>query len=458
MDRCIPLYALLLCILLSPASAAVLNITVQDDADGTLLADASVYSNGELIGKTGTTGRLSYTHYNNESYLVKVTKSGFEDWNTMVSATETTLLAELSRKSETVTVSLYDATTLQPVQNAIVFLRGENFTASDQSDTNGKVTFRVETAQTYAIEVRASRYDTLQKTFDMDATAKEVQYWLFRSDQFVIRVLDASTMTPISNATVTVDLIPSGFTDAEGRLTLHLERERKYVIGVEKNDYQLYSKDVVISPEDALHTTLLTKSTYPVIISVFDEHLTPVQGADVLLNDTSLGKTDQYGRFGLSNLEAGPHLLEVRRSGYLTWKQVKEITKSGEDIVVELTYDSSTISIIVEDKEHKKLPGATVSVDGIEIGSTDSSGILACKLKTGSHYNISAALDGYGQVFGQTDVPLGSTNLTYTLRLERSADFTIILAAFAGIAALAIAFVGIRRFYGGRRDHRHRKR
>jgi len=458
MDRCIPLYAILLCALLCPAAnATVLNLTVQDDADGALLADANVYSKGELIGKTDTTGRLSYTHYNNESYLLKVTKSGYDDWDTLVSATETSLLAELSRKSETLTITLYDGVTLQPVQNAIVFLRGENFSASDQSDADGKVSFRIETAQTYAIEVRASRYDTLQKTFDMDATAKEVQYWLFRSDQFVIQVLDASTMKPISNATITVDSVKNGETDADGRVMLHLDRERRYRIGVEKTDYQPYSKEVLISTEDALHTALLTKSIYPVFIAVFDEHLIPVQGADVLLNDTFLGKTDQYGRFGLSNLEAGPHLLEVRRTGYVPWKQVKEITKAGEDIVAELMYGSSAIAIVVEDKEHHKLGGATVSIDGTGIGSTDSLGNFACELKTGTQYNISGSLDGYRQAFVQKDIPLGTTNLTVILQLERSSDYTILIAACAGIAAIGIAVVGIRGFFGGRRDHKHRK-
>jgi hypothetical protein len=292
----------------------------------------------------------------------------------------------------------------------------------------------------------------------MDLSAKEVQYWLFRSDQFVIRVLDASSMTPISNASVSVDSVRSGYTDADGRVTLHLDRERKYVMGVEKSDYQPYSKEIMISSEDALHTALLSKSTYPVFISVFDEHLSPVQGADVLLNDTYLGKTDQYGRFGLTNLEAGSHMLEVRRNGFVTWKSVKEISKTGEDIVVELAYGSCNVSIIVENVDRKNLAGARVMVDGMEIGSTDSGGTIENKLKTGAQYNVSASLDGYRQAFDKKDVPLGASNLTITIQLERSTDYTIVITAFAGIAALGIALMGARRFFGGRRDHKHRKR
>lgn len=459
MDRHIPLCALLLCVLLcSAANATVLNLTVQDDADGDRIADASAYSNGELIGRTDSTGRLSYTHFNNESYVLKIVKNGFDDWSSMVSATETSVLAELSRKSETLTITLYDAATLQPVQNAIVNLRGENVSVSGQSDAEGKVTFRVETARSYAVEVRASRYDILQKTFDMDASAKEVQYWLFRSDQFVIQVLDATTMKPVSNATVTVDYIDSGHTDSDGRVMLHLDRERKYTIDVDKTDYQPYSKDLILRPEDALHTVLLTKSTYPVFIAVFDEHLIPVQGAEILLNGTYLGKTDQYGRFGLSNVEAGPHLMEVNHAGFMPWKQVKDITKAGEDIIAELAYGSSSVSIVVEDKEHHKLAGAAVSIDGTSVGSTDSLGTFQCELKTGKQYNISASLGGFVQGFVQEEVPLAADNLTVVLQLDRSSDFTILVAAFAGIAAIAIAVVGIQRFLGGRRGHKHRKR
>ena len=439
------------------AQAATLNITVQDNADGSTIREAMIYANGEYIGKTGETGTYSYAHSLNESIHLKVTKNGFDDWVNLVSPTQSAVLVTLSRRSESLTIYLYDATTLAPVENALVLLTGEGYSASAATDSTGKASFAVKTSASFNIGVKAQHYDALQRTVQIDTTAKVVQYWLFRSDQFMIQVLDAASQKPVPDASVTLGTLEPQKTDSTGRALFHIDRERKYTITIEKADYQPYSQERLITVEDAVVTALLSKSTYPIFLSVFDEARSPVEGADIYLNDTLLGKSDMYGRFGLTNIEAGPHTIDVRRTGYVSWSDTIGIQRQGEDIVAVLAFGSANLTVVVEDTDRNKIAGATVSVDGKGVGVTDTLGNCVTVVKSRATYNISAAKSGYSPGFMREDVSLGASEATTTVVLTRIQDLTPLLLISAGIIAAILLVLGVRRMREGKGRHRAKK-
>jgi hypothetical protein len=431
--------------------ATTLYISVIDESDNAFIEGASVSVDGEYVGRTDSYGELTYEHSETGSLNLKITKSGYEDWYDIVSESDTSLLAELSRKSEFLTVVLYDADTITPVVGALVKVNGEDLSDAERSDADGRATFEVMAGTTCTVEVRASRYDTLLKTVEIADGAKEVQYWLYRNDQFVVKVSDAVVGEPIEGATVSIDERVEGTTDANGMLVMYLERERSYTFQVEKSTYRTVQERRFIGADEAVYEVSLAKSLYPVSISVFNNGLVPVDGAKVYVDGDLLGTTDGYGRCGTSSLIAGSHTVEVRRDGYRDWQQTLSLAGSGEDIVVNLAYATAHLVITVEDTDHRILPGAAVLVDGGKIGSTDANGQITADLATASVYNLTAVQDGYVTAVVDRELPLGTIEDTMTITLEKAFDPWIFVMAGIGIGGVLLIGYGVRKRLSRRR-------
>ncbi len=434
------------------AQAAVLQITVIDEATSATLGDASIYIDGNFIGTTGSGGIYTYTHPGSESFYLKVMRSGYNSWVELIDPATTSVLVELSRKSEVLAIDLYDAETLQPVRNAVVQVHGDGVDGSESTDANGRADFQVKAGSLYSIEIRAQSYYPLSKTVQMASSERVVQYWLYRSDKFAILVQDSQTRQPLSGACVTIDSVPSGTTDADGLLPLHLERERRYTILVEKPDYQAYEADRLIAADDVLLAVPLSKSTYPVSIMAFDETKRPVANAAVVINGTWQGKTDSYGRYGLQNVEAGSYLIEVSAPGFQTWSGVCQIDRSGEDIIADLAYGQAAVTIMTADSGDRVLAGAVVLVDGQQIGTTDGEGTIRTSLKTSETYNVSASRDGYRFTAVEVAIPVGASTKEVTLHLEPDFGFVVIFGViFLILGVVAVGVWSARRRLGKRR-------
>jgi hypothetical protein len=364
----------------------------------------------------------------------------------------------MSRKSEFLTVVLYDADTITPVGGALVKVSGEDISDAERSDAEGRATFEIMAGTTCTVEVRASRYDTLLKTVEIADGAKEVQYWLYRNDQFVVKVSDAVVGEPIEGATVSIDDRVEGTTDANGMLVLYLERERSYTFTVEKSTYRTVQERRSIGADEAVYAVSLAKSLYPVSISVFNDGLVPVEGAKVYVDGDLLGTTDSYGRCGTSSLIAGSHTVEVRCDGYSDWQQILSLAGSGEDIVANLAYATAEVVITVEDADHRILPGAVVYVDGTELGVTNANGQIAAALATAAVYNLTASQDGYVTGWVEHGLPLGIREDAAIITLQKAFDPMLFAAAGIGIGGLLLIGYGMRRFSLRRRGVYRRTR
>jgi hypothetical protein len=97
-------------------------------------------------------------------------------------------------------------------------------------------------------------------------------------------------------------------TDADGRLQIHLERAQKYSLKVTAADYQTYQESRYFETDDVFLQVPLSKSAYQVSITAFNENdESDVARAEVYLNGTLMGTTNQYGRLALSDLRAGTY-------------------------------------------------------------------------------------------------------------------------------------------------------
>jgi len=432
-------------LLCGTAQAVTLRINVADDSTGEAIADASIYIDGNYIGKTASDGTYSYVHSSTTDLYLKVVKKGYRDWVDYVDYDATRVYVDMIPEDLTLTVELYDATTLEPIVGAVVRVESDDYSDSDVSGSSGSVNFAVKAGEVYNVEVRASGYADLSKTVEMESSDRTVQYLLFPSDILGIRVVDAGTSAPIEGAEVYVDNTLAGKTDADGGLQLHLERAKRYTFRITATDYQPYQETIYLDEDDVFLGAKLSKSAYSVSIAVFDEATKPVEGAEVYLNGTLKGRTSQYGRFTLSNLPAGTYEIMVRASGYADWSETRRIAGEGEEIVVELGYDRADVTFSVKDADRNALAGATIVIDGQAAGVTDSQGLLTRSLVTNRVYNVTAAHDGYRNISVEADIPPGTTEFSVPLVMEREFNIWVPLVGIGIVIVLLIAVVVVLR-------------
>ena len=448
------------CLLLCcTAQAVTLQISVVDEKTGSALVDASVYVDGDYIGSTASDGTYSYVHSGKKDLRLKVVRSGYRDWLDYVGADRTSLAVNMVRKDETLTFELYDAGTLKPVAGALVRIEGDGVSSSGTTGSSGSAAFTVRAGALYNVEVRASGYYDLSKTVQMENSGRVVQYWLFSSDLLAVQVRDGATSAPIEGAEVFVDSSRAGATDVDGKLPLHLQREKRYSLKVTAPDYQPYQEERYLDADDVLLLVHLSKSAYPVSITAFSEAMKPVEGAEVFLNGTLQGKTNQYGRFALSDVHAGTYQIAVRAPGYGDWSETRQVSGKGEDIVAELKYDRASVTIRAEGSDRKAVADAVIVIDGQAVGVTDSLGCFKTALTTNRAYAVTATREGYENITVDAEIPLGTTEFTVPLVMEQTFNAWVVVAGIGVVAAVVLgAVLVVRRRRAGQSRSRPRGR
>jgi len=450
---------LISCVLLCcTAQAVTLRINVVDDKTNDALADASIYVDGDYVGSTNSAGTYSYVHSSKSDLYLKVVRKGYRNWVSYVDYDVSRVNIDMIREDATLTFELYDAGTLEPIVGGVVRVTGTDYSNSEVTGSSGSVKFSVKAGELYNAEIRASGYDELSKTVQMESSDRTVQYRLNSNDILGVQVLDAETSVPLKGAEVYIDNALVGETDTDGRLQLHLERAKRYSFRVTAPDYQPYQESRYLEVDSVFLPVRLSKSEYPVSITVFNEATKPVEGAEIYLNGTLQGKTSQYGRFTLSNIHAGTYEIAVRASGYEDWSLTRQITGQGEDIVAELDYIRASVTVRAEDPDKNPVADAVIVIDGQVAGVTDSLGHLKTPLVTNKVHAVTASREGYRNISVDADIPLGTTEFTISLVMEKEFPVLVLMAGIGIVAVLLLAVVMVmRRRQAGRDRGRPRR-
>jgi len=451
------LFALLCLILLcSSVQATNLQISVQDSIDNTAIPQATVFLNGANYARANNLGQVFISHSGSNDLNLQVSMTGYEDWVKSVSRNETFLLVNLTRKTLTLKVSLYDSDTLVPVSGALVNVSAENVTLGKQTDLSGAAIFAVKAATLYSVAIDAPNYQPRSGTVDMVAENQEIQYWLLSGNRFVIEIKDKDGKVPVSDAEVSVDSVSVGKTDAKGRLVIPVTRGKTYSIEIRKLGYQTYTESRVISDADAFYSVEITKAPIGAFIYVYDENRNAISGADVYIDGNLLGTTNQYGRSTFPNLVSGTYPVEIRKTGYVTVSRSIQVSNVNDDYTFEMVLENADLTLFVQDNEKKIVPDASISINGNVLGVTDSHGQYNTRLKFNALYNITASKEGYQPVSIQKQVVQGNITATETLTLQKNLDWGLITIIAAGIVGVLVLFAIIRML--GHRNRRHTMR
>ena len=448
------LFALLCVILLcSSVQATNLQISVQDNIDNSSIPRATVFVDGANFARTNNFGQAYLTHSGQNDLNIRISMTGYDDWSKLVSRNETSILVNLSRKTISLKVSLFDSDTLVPVSGALVNISAENVTLGKQTDIAGSALFGVNAETLYSVDIDASNYQPRHATINMASENQEVQYWLLSGNRFVIEIKDKDGKAPVSDAEVRIDSALVGKTDTKGRLVIPVTRGKSYSLEIRKAGYQTYTESRVINDADALYSLEITKAPIGAFIYVFDENHVAISSADVYINGNLSGTTNQYGRSTFPSLVSGTYPVEIRKAGYVTVSRPIQVSSTNEDYTFVMTLENTDLSLFVKDNEQKIVQNASISINGNVLGVTDDRGQYNTKLKFNTPYNITASKEGYQPASIQKQVISGNTTATATLTMEKSLDWGLITIIAAGVVGVLVLFAVIRVL--GHRNRRH---
>lgn len=408
-----------LALICSAVQAIDVDITVKDADDGSYIKGASVYIDDHYEGKTNSDGEFSYEYDSKSRYTLKVTKSGYDDWDDRIDADERSVVVRMDPGTVDFTVSVYDAGTVQPIRDARVDVTGlsTDFDDYERTDSSGCASFDLEDGEEYSIEISADDYAEITREVEVDSATKSVQYWLYPEGQFAFMVMDAGSDSPIGGATVKVDGETVGTTSREGVVTMVLKSDGYYDVEVTHPSYLTYTKELYLGDNAVIENILLTRSTASFMLSVFDTEKKPVSGAKVLVDGKDAGVTDAFGRLDLDAVSAGTHTFEVTAPGYVGQKESRKIGEGTSDLIIELARTTVPVSVLVENPSHEPVGEVKICVNGAASGTTSSAGEIALDLVPG-FYNITGSMDGYHEAVLEKEVKAGSSGESVVLTLE----------------------------------------
>ena len=432
---------LLLGVLCGCGEAVILTITAVDDTSASPVSGARIYIDGIYEGETNSAGQYIFEHGLAESFRLGLEKTGYVPWQSLISETRTSICAEMSRQATGLTVTVYDADTLDPVPDALVKVTGEEYVNTITTGGGGAAVFNLRAGSIYNVEVRATNYDPLYKTVEVENTARAVDYRLIRNDVFIVEVEDRDTGTPVSGADVYIDGIFFGETNTEGKVTSFVERERSHSIRIMADEYLAYTDETYIASDMLVYTADLSKTLYPVTVSVFGVDKMPVGGAVVFIDGENFGTTNAYGRTGIVYLDSGQHEVQAAKEGFTTVTTTVTADESLQDIIIELDYADTAVTLTVHDRDFQPVGGASVSVNDVYYGITQADGTYVTPLQSNVAYRISIKKDGYTPVETSREIPMGATEITFEIEMNPAFNPIYFIVIIAVILLVAVFYL-----------------
>jgi hypothetical protein len=379
--------------------------------------------------------------------------NGYDDWEKQVDKNATSILVNLSRKSIRLNVNIYDSVTLGSISGVRVNISSDRITQTNLTNISGSVSFLVNATTSYSLDITAPNYLARSAIIEMGTTDKVAQYLMLRANQFFILVNDRNSKAAVPDAEVHIDGTLVGKTDVRGVLAIPLERGKTYSIEIKKSSYQPYTETRDISQSDAIYPVGLSKALVGAFVSVFDENRSPISGADIFVNGTLTGTTNQYGRHNFPNIVYGNYSVEVRKTGYVALNRTILVTNPNEEYSYELSFENADLTLFVQDKDQKMIPNATIILNGQMVGGTDDHGQYKAKVKFNTPYNITASKDSYQPATVQKQFAQGNTSFSVTLIMEKSLDWGLFAIIVIGAISVLVLFAALRIWGGKKRRH-----
>jgi hypothetical protein len=310
----------------------------------------------------------------------------------------------------------------------------------------------VNASMLYSIDITAPNYEPRSGTVDVGMENKAVQFWLLSGNKYSFVVKDKDSKVPVPGAEVLLNSVLAGKTDERGVLSIPIGRGKMYTIEIKKEGYDPVTESRTISETDALDTVEITKAPLGAFVYVYDESHSPITGADIYINGSLSGTTNQYGRGTFPDIVLGSYPVEVRKTGYVSSSRTIIVSNKSDDYTFTLAFENAVLTVFVQDKDQKGISNATIALDGTASGYTDDHGQFVTKVKFNQIYNITASHDGYQPASVQKQVLQGNATSSVTISLEKTMDWGF-MGIIVIVAIVVLVLFALFRMFGRKPGH-----
>jgi hypothetical protein len=316
-----------------------------------------------------------------------------------------------------------DAVEESPINQASIYINGvfQGRTASDGSYYlihSGNDDFQIKATKDGYIDVTSSVLKN-QSQITLNMTRKNLN--------LAITLFDSDSLATISGATVTVtggNETVSKTTNQYGLITFDVISGYQYTVEIAAPNYHPRTETVAIDVNNKeVQYWLLRSDRFSFLIKNKND-MSPVQGAEVSVDGTVVGQSDENGVVTTQIARGKEYSIEVNKQGFVPLIQSKVISSSDAVLLIPITPAPFNIFISVFDESKTPVSGASVYIGGVLKGETDQYGRLALSDVAGGTYQLEVRHSGFASKSQQIDVNQNGQDFTVELGYDL-ADVTI---------------------------------
>lgn len=300
-----------------------------------------------------------------------------------------------------------------PIQDATVVASWDGGETTGTTVSNGKTFVDVPEGATVEITVKHGAYVRNNPVVVEDASEQEVQVKVFRKAEASVTVTDQDG-EPIADAKVTLfkrgNVAASGRTDGQGVFDSGTIEKGDYHVVAVKSGFFTNETDVRV--QDSTDLSLgLRQGTVTVQFEVTDDHFSPakpIEGADIQIQNVGTLKTTSDGTQTAAVPVNSDVEISVTKDGYETTTRTIRIGESSRDVSFTINRENALtlepdnqqivagtkVRLTVTDEYGDTVEGATILVDGEEVGTTGADGTFQATLDSAGTHDIVAKHEG----------------------------------------------------------------
>jgi len=352
-------------------------------------------------------------------------------------------------------ITVQDSQSADLVPQANIYVDGTNV---GQTTSGGTFLLSHENVTDFNMRIVKNGYGEWNGTISPDLAFLEITLSRLTRD-LTVQVYDADSLFPVANATVILSFgtdTRTAMSDERGIVAFPISSDMHYTISISAQGYRTITSNVVGGKSEEVPVQYWLVRNDRISFSVTDDTGAAIEGATIYIDAERIGTTDNRGAFIHSIPRNNLYALEVKKEGYQEYREYRTIGEGEAVLEITLTRgpasESASLIISVIDREQKPIEGAGLSLNGKDIGFSDSRGQVITVVPYDSPVRITARKDGYSESSAETNVTAGDATPTLTMTLDRAPDWSIIAIILLGGVIILFIIVGISR---RRRPARH---
>ncbi|MFB6142957.1 MAG: PGF-CTERM sorting domain-containing protein [Halorientalis sp.] len=257
-------------------------------------------------------------------------------------------------------------------------------------------------------------------------------------------------------------LVANARTNRNGIFETDIIEQGSYRVVAYKEGYYRNTTTLRVNGMDAATSLTIEQGSVTLTFEVTDDHFSPprpVEGATIQVEGVGSVQTLGDGENTLSVPVNAAYQLSITKDGY---EEVTRQIRVGESartvsatisrtpgINVELSNGQvvvgQTVQVTVTDEYGTPVSGATVTVNGEQVGQTNAEGQLTVTIDSAGDRTITASVDGLSDSATVQGVNPGGTTVSGTQTTESSSVFGPGFTPVAAILALLLVVGGLLR-------------